>query len=115
MAKSSPVLSAAKLKKALRLREKIEALQASIKEIFGEVTTSAITDGRKKKKSAATLAKMSAAAKSRWAKKAGASTEVAPVKPVIKGAKKKKRTMSPEGRARIAAAQKARWAKARKA
>jgi hypothetical protein len=109
MAKSTTVLSTAKLKKALAIREKIEALQASIKEIFGEGTTSSIADGRKRKKSAATLAKMSAAAKARWAKKASPTATSA-----INGAKKK-RTMSPEGRARIAAAQKARWAKAKKA
>jgi len=36
-----------------------------------------------------------------------------PAAPVVKT--RKKRTMSPEGRARIAAAQKARWAKAKKA
>jgi len=37
------------------------------------------------------------------------------VAPVEKLARKKKRHMTPEGRARIAAAQKARWAKRKKA
>jgi hypothetical protein len=45
----------------------------------------------------------------------GAQTKRRPGRPVGSGKRKKKRTMSPEGRARIAAAQKARWAQAKKA
>ena len=133
------------IEQALAIRREMEALKASLIEILGyemqllidepapafkgfkpmsaakvaKSTPAAVEPAKAGKKkrvvSAASKAKMAAAQKARWAKKAGASTDVAPVKPVINGAKKKKRTMSPEGRARIAAAQKARWAKARKA
>ena len=119
------------LQKVLALREKIEALKATEQQILGgsaPVVTlvakrrgrppnsvaspapaaPAVKDGRKGKRSAATIAKMKAAAKARWAAKKGVAS-VAVEAPVVKP--KKKRTMSPEGRARIAAAQKARWAK----
>ena len=106
------------IEKALAIRKNIEALQASLNHILGEVEhTAAVAapvekvDGRKNKRSAAVRAKMAAAAKARWANKKGAAAATTPAEPVIKGAKKKKRTMSPEARARIAAAQKARWAK----
>ena len=107
-------LPIATIEKALAIRKEIEALQASVNQILGgaTATTQPITaikvDGRKGKRSAATLAKMAASAKARWAKKAGAAPVA--VKPAVYGAKKK-RKMSPEGRARIAAAQRARWAK----
>ena len=58
--------------------------------------------------SAAAKAKISAAAKARWAKIKGA-----PAAPAAKSLKKKG-GISPEGRARIAAAQKARWAALKK-
>ena len=110
----------ATIEKALRIRKQIEALQASLASVFGkgtqplatETPVSAVKDGRKGKRSAATIAKMKAAQRARWAKKNGATP--APAKEVVK-APRKKRTMSPEGRARIAAAQKARWAKFKKA
>jgi len=53
---------------------------------------------------------MKAAQQARWAKKNDAA---AAVETEVKT--RKKRIMSPEGRARIAAAQKARWAKLKKA
>jgi len=113
-------LPVATIEKALGIRKQIEALQASANELLGGVkdsvtpTSVAVTtkkvDGRKGKRSAATLAKMAAAAKARWAKKKGISTKAAPVEAVVIGAKKK-RFVSPEARAKMAAAQRARWAK----
>ena len=111
-------LSIATIERALAIRKEIEALQASLNAILGGAAVApvasspVIKDGRKGKRSAASRAKMVAAAKARWAKKKGTST---PVEAVVGGVKRKKRIMSPEGRARIAAAQKARWAKAKKA
>jgi len=107
------------IEKALHIRKQIEALKKSLSAIFGDGTQPlsvesskpVVKDGRKGKRSAATIAKMKAAQKARWAKKNGAAP--AAVEKVVKT--KKKRTMSPEGRARIAAAQKARWAKLKKA
>lgn len=112
-------LPIATIERVLTIRKEIETIQASLNNIFGGAVTTADVaiptekvDGRKAKKSPATLAKMAAAQRARWAKKNAASPAV--VAPIVKAAKKK-RTMSPEGRARIAAAQKARWAKSRKA
>ena len=64
--------------KALAIRKEIEALQESINSILGGATTGqTITatkvDGRKGKRSAATLARMAASAKARWAKRKGSS------------------------------------------
>jgi len=114
------------LEKVLSIREQIEALNQSVADIMGGGSGTgtvakrrgrppkiasvkpviAKVDGRKGKRSAATRAKMAAAAKARWAAKNAGAT------PVIKSPRKKG-TMSPEGRARIAAAQRARWAKAK--
>ena len=65
-------------------------------------------DGRKGRRSAATIAKMKAAQKARWAKVRGNPPAATPA---VASPVKKRRTMSPEARAKIAAAQKARWAK----
>ena len=119
------------IEKALSLRKQIEALKKTVANILGggesgtvkvakrrgrppkaasAPSVTAKVDGRKAKRSPATIAKMKAAAKARWAKKKGVSP--APAETAAK-APKKNRTMSPEGRARIAAAQRARWAKAK--
>ena len=78
------------------------------KAVAGASSTVVRVDGRKGKRSAATIAKMKAAAKARWAAKKGVSPT--PVEPATKSPRKK-RTMSPEARERIAAAQRKRWAK----
>jgi hypothetical protein len=113
------------IEKALHIRKQIEMLQATIGAIIGGDSTvtkrrgrppkatlvdsaTSKVDGRKGKRSAATIAKMKAAQQARWAKKNGASS--APDKSVSKGPKKR-RKFSAESRAKMAAAQKARWAK----
>jgi len=118
------------IEKALHIRKQIEALKSSLTGILGgeqvgngkvakrrgrppkpgSVGSPTVKDGRRGKRSAATIAKMKAAQKARWAKKNGT---IPAAEPVAKTGKK--RTMSPEGRARIAAAQKARWARLKKA
>ena len=105
----------ATIEKALDIRKKIEALQASLLAIYGngkqpsfsEKPAPVTKDGRKGKRSAATIAKMKAAAKARWAGRKNAVP--APAETVVKT--KKKRTFSAASRAKMAAAQKARWAK----
>jgi len=100
------------IEKALHIRKQIEALKANLVGMFGDgkqplvKETAALPskDGRKGKRSAATIAKMRAAQQARWAKKNGAAV------PAVKGTKKK-RKFSAASRARMAAAQKARWAK----
>jgi len=105
------------IEKALAIRIQIEALNASLVKIIGggggEIPSpfTPVKDGRKGKRSPATIARMKAAQKARWAAKNAAVA----VTPAVKGVRKKRRTMSPEARARIAAAQRARWAKQRKA
>jgi hypothetical protein len=103
------------LEKALRIRKQIEALKAQLTKIYGDGTQplssekpASTKDGRKGKRSAATIAKMKAAQHARWAKKRGVSST--PVKSAGKETKKR-RKFSAASRKRMAAAQKARWAK----
>ena len=100
------------LTRAVKISEQIAALQAEMAAIFGNSTPVVEAapepekaDGRKRKRSAATIAKMRASQKKRWAK------VKAPVASKAPALVKKKRKMSAAGRAAIAAAQKARWAK----
>ena len=101
-------LSASQLRSAARIKDKIADLGKELASVLG-ISASVSTPAKKPKKmSAAARAKISAAAKARWAKVRG-------VKPAVKTAAKKKRTMSAAGRAKIAAAAKARWATAKAA
>jgi hypothetical protein len=105
-------LSAAQLKRAVAIKEQIEALESQLNEIFGEsassngVTLPASQAPAKRAVSAAARARMAAAQKARWANVRG---------PAPKPLSQPKRRMSPAARARIAAAARARWAKARAA
>jgi hypothetical protein len=105
-------LSVAQLKKALSIKERIEALEKELTEILGSSET--LPDSgtiRRRKISAAGRAKISAAATARWAKaksgKTGSPSKEA-AQPV-----KKKRKISAAGRRAIAEAATARWAKVR--
>ena len=96
------------IEKALHIRKQIEALRASLRELYGDgtqplsvETSTPAKDGRKGKRSASTRAKMAAAAKARWAKKRGT-----PFKPA-----KTKRAVSASSRARMVAGQRARRTK----
>jgi hypothetical protein len=99
------------IEKVLHIRKQIEALQQSLREIYGDGTQPLVMeqltlakDGRKGKRSAATRVKMKAAQQARWAKKKPVA-----VKPVK--AAKAKRTMSAASRKRMAAGQRARRTK----
>jgi len=125
------------LEKALHIRKQIEALKASLRELYGDGTqplaketpapavkvakrrgrprknTSAApvpakVDGRKGKRSAATIAKMAAAQKARWKKVHGESKPAAA--PAVKGPKTK-RVVSKASKARMSAGQRARRTK----
>jgi hypothetical protein len=90
------------LKRALYIREKIDALHKELTEILGgEISIPPATKG-KRKMSAAARAKIGAAQRARWAK----------VKSVTA---KSKRKMSAAARAAISAAAKARWKQAKAA
>ena len=101
-------LSAAQLRLAATIKEKIVALEDELAGLVGApVQTASEAPVRRNKISAAGRAKIAAAQRARWAKHKGQAKVVA--KPA------KKRTMSAAGRAKIIAAQKARWAKVRAA
>lgn len=125
----TPTSSIENLKRALAIAEQIQKLEDEYMAILGGKPAAAPATlaapnttapapeagkrGGKRTMSAATRAKMAAAAKARWAKKSGGTTKlVEPIKPIK--AARKKRVLSPEGRARIVAAVKARHAAARK-
>ena len=115
------------LKQGLSISERIAALEAELKAIFGGSTspnttskvkaTSGKVDGRRGKKSPETIAKMRAAQRARFAmlrtaKGKTPSNQPDPAK-VATPAKKKRKPMSPEAKAKIADAMKARWAAAK--
>ena len=106
-------LSLAQLRRAIDIREQIAALEIELAGISGESAQSpstSVASRGKWKRSAATRAKMAAAQKARYAKKA-----VGTEKSAGTGSIKPKRKMSAAGRARLVAAVKARWAKVRAA
>jgi hypothetical protein len=107
-------LSVQQLRHAADLKEKIAVLERELSQLLGSTAQTAVAKAPKKKftMSAAAKAKISAAAKLRWAKVKGAKPAA---KPKAKPASKKKGGMSAAGRARISAAAKARWAKAKAA
>ena len=114
-------LSAAQLRRAAALKERIEKLHKKLAGILGSASPApaAGDGGRKKhKRSAAARARMAAAQKARWAKIKG-TTKSAPAAitvpvdiaaPVAKPARKKWK-LSAAGKARIKAANQAYWAK----
>jgi hypothetical protein len=106
-------LSAQQLRQAADLKEKISALEGQLIHLLGSVARPAVAKVPKKKftMSAAAKAKISAAAKQRWAKVKGAKPAT---KPKVSPALKKGR-MSAAARAKMSAATKARWAKAKAA
>jgi hypothetical protein len=109
-----------KLEEALHLKKQIHALQSKLSSLFGSDDDSSANGktpaapvanapkqrGGKRVFSAATRAKMAASQQARYAQLRGSSA--APAAKAAPG--KKKRNLSPEGRARIVAALKARHA-----
>jgi hypothetical protein len=103
-------LSVQQLKRAVQIKQQIEALDLELAQILDAKPSAPapVRPRRKRTMSAAAKAKIAAAQKARWAKRRNAA---APKNP----APKKTRRLSPEGRANIVAATKARWAKIRAA
>lgn len=108
-------VSTSTLRKAIVIKEKIEALNQELSALLGgTVATSSTVEKAEKpagrrKMSAAARAKIAAAQRARWAKSKSAAGTSAPAPA------KKKRTMSAAAKAKISAAAKARWAKVRNA
>src|SRR5216117_980889 len=102
-------LSAAQLRRAASLKERIENLHKELTSVLGTATSGPTAPkGRRKKRtmSAAARALISAAQRKRWAKTKGATPAT-----TTKPAPKKKFTMSAAAKAAISKAAKARWAK----
>ena len=115
LAPDTPTLQ--QLQCGLAISEQIAALEAELASIFSgsaapakavvNVYPATKADGRPRKRSAKTIAKMKASQRARWAKLKGTKVEAPAAKaPLLK----KKRTMSPEHRAKLVASAKARWA-----
>jgi len=104
-------LTAAALRRAADVRERIQSLQKEFAQILDGVVSIATNNHKprgKTKMSPAVRARIAAAARARWAKiKSG--------KPTTGSTKPTKRKMSAAARARLAAIARARWRKAKAA
>jgi hypothetical protein len=123
-------LSPNALRRAANIQERIQTLQEELSELLGSEVTSpaAVTEKPKRRKvSAAGIARMRAAQKARWAKIKGvapkrklsaqgiANIRAGVAKRMAARGKAPKRKMSAAGKARLSALAKARWAKAKAA
>jgi len=98
--------SAKALQEAISVRQQIDTLEKRLSSILGGLPVSSATRGGRRRMSAATRAKLAAAAKARWARqKAGIKTT----------APKGKGGITAAGRRRLSQLMKARWAARRKA
>jgi hypothetical protein len=106
-------ISTAQLREAIQIRDQIEKLQTRLSRLLGtKAPATASKPASSKgpnKMSAATRAKIAAAAKARWARIKGGKAKLAATP-----APKKKGGLTPAGRARLAAAMKVRWAARKK-
>jgi len=93
-------LSPAQLRRAANLKEQMAKLERELRNILGAPSAAASTKGARKM-SASARAKLSAAAKARWAK----------IKGKAKPAAKPRKKMSAAAKARLSAKLKAIWAK----
>src|ERR1700730_12442833 len=96
------------LEQALSVRRQIDALEKRLGALLGRSTSSDSTTGKGHRHvSAATRAKLAAAARARWARSRRSQTISVPAK--------KKGGLTPAGRRRLSQLMKARWAARRKA
>jgi len=99
-------ISVAALEEAVSVRRQIDALERRLSSILRGGPASSSSRGGRRRMSAATRAKLAAAARARWAKlKAGRKTTPA----------RKKGGITAAGRKRLSQLMKARWAARRKA
>jgi hypothetical protein len=97
-------ISVVALQEAVSIRRQIDTLEKRLSSILGGAPASVATRGERRRMSAATRAKLAAAARARWARlKAGKKTTPA-----------KKGGITPAGRKRLSQLMKARWAARRK-
>jgi len=101
-----PAGAAADLAAARQALDEIDRLEKRLAAIFGSALPSSAGKGRREM-SAATRAKIAAAARARWAKRKAHQTVSKPAK--------KKGGLTPAGRRKLSQLMKARWAARRKA
>jgi hypothetical protein len=101
-------LTPQQLRRAANVKERIDALQKELGQLLGASAPAAAAAPKRKKISAAGIARIRAAQRARWAaiKKSNAPAKPAP---------KRKRKISAAGRARLVALARARWAKVKAA
>ncbi len=101
-------LSAQQLRRAANLKERIEGLNHELSRLLGTSDSESVATVRRKKISAAGIARIRAAAKKRWAKfKAVAGA--------AKPGRKRRRKLSAAAKARLAAIARERWKKVKAA
>jgi hypothetical protein len=96
------------LEEAVGIRRQIDVLERRLASLFRSSSSVSTSAGGKQRISAATRAKLSAAAKARWAQKRSGK------KMTGKATKGKKGAITPAGRRRLSQLMKARWAARRK-
>jgi hypothetical protein len=106
---NSPLLncSAEQLRRAAELREQIESLERELGELLGSTPNADPTprSGRRRRFSAATIAKMRASQQARWATVRGETTGTTATPRAL-------RKMSASAKARLSKIAKARWKRA---
>jgi hypothetical protein len=101
-------VSVRQLERAIKIKAKLESLQAQLDQVLGGDGGEVSSPGRKKRRmSAAGRAAIAAGARKRWANYHGGSAVSASAKP--------RRKMSAAARARMAAVARERWRKAKAA
>jgi hypothetical protein len=112
-------LSSQQLRQAANLKEKIAELEKELSRILGSSPAAPTQNGgpgRRRKMSAATKAKLAAAARARWAKTKGTgSTNSSASKPAKARGTKNKGPMSSAAKAKLSARMKEIWASRRAA
>src|SRR5436309_15518940 len=103
------MISLKKLEEAVGIRRQMDVLERRFESLVGTTAPDITIRKGRKKVSAATRAKLSAAAKARWAEKRGGRSATLPK------SSRKKSGLTPAGRTRLSQLMKARWAAKRKA
>ena|SRR2546425_12617829 len=102
------MISLKKLEEAVGIRRQMDVLEKRFASLIGATASDITTHKARRGASPATRAKLSAAAKARWAKTKGGHSATAPKSLQKKGG------LTPAGRRRLSQLMKARWAEKRK-
>jgi hypothetical protein len=100
-------LSLKQLEEAVRIRRQMAGLEKRLASVFGTSSPARLARRGRRKVSAATRAKIAAAARARWARQKGRSSSTT-------ATKKKKSGLTAAGRKRLSQLMKARWAARKK-